>query len=285
MRVSSILLPVDFSPQGMGSAKQAAALARQFKARVTLLHVIPPYEPIYYGGEFGGPVDTNWIRGLEDARRERLATWGADVFEGLTVQRLVETGDPAGQVVERSRLEQHDLIVMATHGYGRFRRFLLGSVTAKVLHDATCPVWTGVHLAEPAEAGWKPIHKVLCAVDLDAGSECVADWAWQFSHAFGARLTTLHVMPDATFQDPSWTIRLTEIAEQGLRGLMTSLGADQGAVRIGRGEPCRVIAEEAQRLDADVVVIGRSRPRREPGRLHAGAYSIIREAPCPVISV
>ncbi len=37
---------------------------------------------------------------------------------------------------------------MPTHGYGPFRRFILGSVTAKVLHDADCPVWTGVHLEE-----------------------------------------------------------------------------------------------------------------------------------------
>jgi len=36
--------------------------------------------------------------------------------------------------------------MMPTHGLGGFRRFLLGSVTAKVLHDADCPVWTGVHL-------------------------------------------------------------------------------------------------------------------------------------------
>ena len=47
-----------------------------------------------------------------------------------------------------AKANQIDLIMMPTHGYGRFRALLLGSVTAKVLHDADCPVWTAVHREE-----------------------------------------------------------------------------------------------------------------------------------------
>ena len=56
--------------------------------------------------------------------------------------------------------------MMLTHDYGPFRRFLLGSVTAKILHDAACPVWTSAHLETWPVAGDVGIRKVLGAVDF-----------------------------------------------------------------------------------------------------------------------
>ena len=50
---------------------------------------------------------------------------------------------------------------MSTLGEGAFYRFLLGSVTAKVLHESHCPVWTGAHLEE-AQAREFSIRHVLC---------------------------------------------------------------------------------------------------------------------------
>jgi hypothetical protein len=50
------------------------------------------------------------------------------------------------------------LIMMATRGRGLFRAALLGSVTAKVLHDADCPVWTAAHveaLSESRHIDWR----------------------------------------------------------------------------------------------------------------------------------
>ena len=66
-----------------------------------------------------------------------------------------------------------DLIMMPTHGYGPFRRFLLGSVTAKILHDATCPVWTSTHLETSVGTGKVGIRKVLGAVDFGPRSSVV----------------------------------------------------------------------------------------------------------------
>ena len=57
--------------------------------------------------------------------------------------------------------------MMPTHGRGPFRRFVLGSVTAKVLHDAPCPVWTSAHLDENSTPMPSNLSNILCAVDLD----------------------------------------------------------------------------------------------------------------------
>ena len=67
--------------------------------------------------------------------------------------------------------EQADLILMPTHGHGPFRRLLLGSVTSKVLHDAECPVWTGVHENKDRPAEPMTLKHVVCAVDLQSAQQ------------------------------------------------------------------------------------------------------------------
>src|SRR5262249_55794191 len=111
------------------------------------------------------------------------------------VERLVLEGDISRRIIELAH-ERAGLIVMPTHGYGTFRRFILGSNTAKVLHDADCPVWTGVHL-EDAPAGSLPPRHILCGIDLGPHSAKTLVWAAWLAHQFGARITLLHVTASA----------------------------------------------------------------------------------------
>ena len=109
---------------------------------------------------------------------------------------MVEKADDATEkILAVSRAENVDLIMMPTSGIGRYRRFILGSVTAKVLHDADCPVWTGVHLeqAPPLEA--LRIQNIVCAVDLKPHSERVLEWAQQMSGEYQAALHVVHAIP------------------------------------------------------------------------------------------
>ena len=57
--------------------------------------------------------------------------------------------------------------MMPTRGYGPFRSLLLGSVTAKVLHDGACAVWTTAHTCDLASPAHSSVGSILCAVDLD----------------------------------------------------------------------------------------------------------------------
>jgi nucleotide-binding universal stress UspA family protein len=284
MSIAKILLPVDFHLREMGAAHQAVGLARDFGAEVTLLHVNPILSPNFKDDEFHGPVDTGWITALELERLQALKEYALQTFEGTKTHCVVTSGDPAAKIIEQAALDKADLIVMPTHGYGAFRRYLLGSVTAKVLHDAPCPVWTGAHLEEPTAQSWRPIHRVLCAVDLGSGSDTIVNWAWHIATKYGAAMETLHVIPRVDLPDPTWIISLTEHVEEKLDTLLTMTGA-QNTSAIRSGDAAEEIAKEAQQMRADLIVIGRSRERSEPGRLRAGAYSIIRDAPCPVISV
>ena len=232
--------------------------------------------------EFHGPIDTGWITALELERLREMESYQDADFRDLSVRRVVVSGDPAQRIAQQARKENTGLIVMPTHGYGPFRRFLLGSVTAKVLHDVDCPVWTGAHMQEPSRHGWKAVSNVLCAIDNGPASEHVLTWARDLADEFGALVTVVHAI-SASGPEEGRTTRTVE-ARENIQCLMKKLGIP-GVIDIEGGEPGKAVTAAAAQANADVLVIGRSPRSNGLGRLRANAYAIIRESTCPVVSV
>jgi nucleotide-binding universal stress UspA family protein len=150
--LSRILLPIDFSERCVGAAHYAGALACHFHCELVLLHVLIPPQNEFSAVDTAGSM-------LAELCRDRLAQSKIDMeqfmcgeFARMNVRCVVLEGDPSASRVDFAHREHCDLIVMPTHGYGLFRRFILGSNTAKVLHDADCPLWTGVHLEDAPAA-------------------------------------------------------------------------------------------------------------------------------------
>jgi nucleotide-binding universal stress UspA family protein len=275
-----ILAPVEFSERCAGAVHYAKAVADHFGAELILLHVVPPAPPSEI------PEELYDRRAAETTRK--LDSFMAEEVSGPAVRRIVIKGDPARKIVQYARNERADMILMPTHGFGPFRRFILGSNTAKVLHDADCPVWTGVHMEEVRLTAALPFRHILCAVDLGPQSAHVLAWAAALRSEFDARLTLAHAtiaMPAmAKGADANWSVTLRGAAEEELQQLRCDSGAEAQLV-VEPGEPAQVIAAAAQRLQADVVVIGRGSAGGAIGRLRANAYAIIRQSPCPVVSV
>src|ERR1700688_3572030 len=109
MKLTKILLPVDFSEQGNGAVQQAGALARYFAAELILLHVNPILVPTFTSTrEFSGPIDTGWITVLEAQARRNLDTYHQADLTGAKVTKTVVTGDPAARIVEIAHREKPD---------------------------------------------------------------------------------------------------------------------------------------------------------------------------------
>lgn len=286
--LARILLPVDFSERSLGAARYARLLAEHFHSELTLLHVLAP--PAY---EFGAlEISGSMLSELYVCRtvqvESELKTALADELAGLEVRRVVLEGDPARKIVEFAHNEQMGLIVMPTHGYGQFRRFILGSITAKVLHDADCPVWTGVHLEEAAPATALALRHIACAIDLGPQSLNALEWATGIGREFGAKLSILHVATCAQAPGQAgagWRSEMEAKIRQEITLLQERAGAVDAEVVVRPGDPPKVVCAETQRLQADMLVIGRGSAGGRFGRLRANAYAIIRQSPCPVVSV
>lgn len=285
-----ILFPVDLSRQGLEAVPFVKAMAARFHAEMLLLHVAE-VPPSWYGSSADGPIYDPAVEltSLVNQRRAELDAYLADELRGLPVRRLFEQGDPAAIITACARQEKADLIMMPTHGYGPFRSLLLGSVTAKVLHDSACPVWTGVHTDQmwsAKGAGW---NRFLCAIGAEPADVSLLRWASEFSAEQGVQLRVVHAVHASAPVQPgqeSDTLRdfLLGVASDRIAKLQAQAGTRLDVwLRLGNVGP--VVRTAACEHNADLILIGRGVMQKAFGRLRSEAYAIIREAPCPVISI
>jgi nucleotide-binding universal stress UspA family protein len=288
LTLAKILLPVDLSDRCAGEARYVVPLAKHFNSEITVLHVLSP-QAAYHELEVGKTPDDTPGGRHERAKADLEAFLGTEL-RNLPVARVLEAGDPATRIVEYARAGNIGLIMMPTHGYGPFRRLLLGSVTAKVLHDADCPVWTGVHTESGPPTEPARLNHVACAVDLGPQSALVLDWASRIAAEFKARLSLVHVIAsldprtETYYFSPEWHEQMIECAKADIETLQTGLGTS-AEIHLEVGDVHKAVCSAVQALQADLLVTGRSAASGSSGRLPSCAYAIIRDSPCPVVSV
>lgn len=288
LQLSRILAPVDFSARCRGAVEYAEALACHFHGELTLLHVVSPVQT--YGYPEAMAVVPEMFENIMDESKAALERFAAESAKGLRITPVLLEGDPANVITEYAGQNRSDLIVMPTHGYGPFRRFLLGSVTAKVLHDAPCPVWTGPHLEEAPAYSSIGFGTVLCAIDLGPDSEAVLQWGAAFAREYGSKLVVVHAIPPFTvslggiYFDPNWHDQVRTEAEGLIQFLLSEIGS-QGDIIIKTGEIPHVVRTVAEDCRAHALVIGRGHAAGALGRLRTNAYAILRESPCPVAAI
>ena len=286
MMIHNILFPVDFSPSCVAMAAFVKKGAGMFSAKVTLLHVL---EPSWSGFEL-------YVRPLREVEEDREQVARAKLDSFLESEspadggaRLLVVGDAATRIAEVATERGFDLIVMPTHA-GVFRRMLLGSTTAKVLNDADCPVLTTQH-AETISPQPLEHREWVCSIGLSADSERVLRYASQLAETVHANLSLVHAIPAA---EPGLPVQLDleerlkseerQAALRRIEELQRAVGS-HALVSVAVGPIKDALTEAAPRLQADVIVIGRSPQPGALGRLRDLTYAVIRDAPCPVLSV
>jgi nucleotide-binding universal stress UspA family protein len=284
-----ILFPTDFSEPCAQTAPYVAGLAEKFDSRVTLLHAFDAYDPFGYGAASATASYAEEVPALWQQREAAMERFGSDAFKELAVDRTIVDGTPAESIVRYAQNHGIDLIVMPTHGYGGFRRLLLGSVTARVLHSAGCPVLTTSHCETLEKRCAQCINHIVCGVDLGSDSIQLIRSAYELAQIYQASLRLVHavnpnglgsgeVIADAPFQR-----FLVETANEKLSELQRELHTHLDA-SVKRGSIPNVIREVATEDHAELTIIGRGHPDKLLGSLRTHANAIVRESPCPVLS-
>jgi nucleotide-binding universal stress UspA family protein/CBS domain-containing protein len=135
--IRSILIPTDFSERSGHALQLAGALARDYDARLTVLHVAAP--PTMFYGE--GVILPPEPEALYQEARSRLNGLALPDL-AIRADRRLEQGDPATEILHIAQQIHCDLIVMGTHGRTGLKRLLMGSVAEQVVRKASCPVLT-----------------------------------------------------------------------------------------------------------------------------------------------
>ena len=145
MKVTRILVPVDFSDPSRQAVKHAAWLAGKLGAKVDVLHVASrpveylPLEEWIFGEARGQKnVEEKVLEAAQKAFTRFLNEFSEATRGKLTTR--VETGVPSQVIIQVTEDDEYDMVVMGTHGRTGAKHATLGSTAERVLRKANCPV-------------------------------------------------------------------------------------------------------------------------------------------------
>lgn len=293
-----ILCPTDLSEPSRRAFAYAAALSRWYESRLTLLSVAPTFDPI--------PVPPSSLDGVVQVVNPISREEVLDALQGfveragaapLNASLKAEAGDPFTTIVDQALATSADLIVMGTHGRRGFDRFMIGSVTERVLRKAPCPVLT-VPPEAPATLPEQVLFKqILCPVDFSPSSLLALGFALDLARQADGVLTVLHAIEwlaeeepraHAHFNVPEYRQYLIEDARQRLHALVAeesqAWSAIDEAVVFGRAH--REVVRMATDTPPDLIVMGaQGRGGVRLALFGSTTQEVVRAAPCPVLTV
>jgi len=289
-----LLFPVDYSTPCRATVPYVKDMARQFSAELTLVHAYS-LQPAFVSRDLEGVMVYNDLASdpavLDEARRfeiERIRKFATEMFPEQRAESIAEEGE-AGTVIHRILQHQGaDLVMMPTRGDAPLRRFLLGSVTAKVLHDVSAAVWTGVGATLENHQPALPYKSIVCALDESEEAEAVLQAGAALAKSYKAALALVHVVetPPATpeLDFNIYRKELIDAAYTRMRDLKDRLNLDapDTVVDVGMTEG---IHDEIVRRKADLLVVGRGHDQGAISRVWSRLYAVVRDAPCPVLSI
>ena len=133
---AKILVAVDGSESSKKAFDQSVYLAQKCGSKLYIVHVVLDWE---YGGDSAATfelIDELRVKGRE--LLERCKTQG--LKSNVQVETLLEQGDYAHEIIEVAKRNDCNVIIMGSRGMSPIKELLLGSVSLKVMHHASCPV-------------------------------------------------------------------------------------------------------------------------------------------------
>jgi len=280
-----ILFPTDGSEPAESILEYALQIASEHEATLHVLNV----------------VDTSQDSrsGMQDYVDDALEQDGTEIVNeaaqratehGIDVVSEVLHGDPYEAIVEYSTQSAIELIVIPTHGRRGLQRFLLGSVTERVINTADVPVIAVNPGTQPLTY---PSQELLVPTDGSRGSELAVSEGVALANATGATLHVLHVVetgslgPDARslLNEEELTTRADEIIADAIETAEAAT-VDSIESEIEFGVPSKEIRNYIDAHDIDFAILG-THGKTDFSRYMMGGVSakIVRTSPVPVMWV
>ncbi len=280
-----VLFATDFSPSSETSMRYGLGLSRRYDATLYTVSVVSA--EITYDAQ---PPDPLYLRHSAENKMAKLVD--SELFQGIKHLELVREGfglvsEVLLELIDRLHI---DLIVLGTHGRGGIKKLVLGSTAEEIINRAPCAVLTVGPQVPPRLTSELKLRRILCPINLRAGSDRVLTYALSLARDENAHLTLLHVlkMPADAPSKLRETERDTAIKElaQLLPPETSPCVEVQSIVEIG--EPGQRILKVAEGQGADLMVIGPHHtfhPRVSAHLPWAMLHQVLFHARCPVLKV
>jgi nucleotide-binding universal stress UspA family protein len=281
LRFRSILIATDYTPASAAAVRLAARLAKQFHAKLYVLHAMMPG---LYGVGVQEPVPELALLDLTTAR-ENLHKYALRVPELRTVvhKEIVFLGSPMDGIESAGKSHDIDLLVLGCHGRQGLAKLALGSVAEWAIGRLHYPVL----VTGPAcDKSFRPFRSIVLGTDLADQSLRAAQYAGSLAAEYQAGLTMVNVLPATSTAEEHASDELS--ATRKLHALLPRDCEDSCTLKfdLRTGAIAPALLQSARENKANLIVLGA--PRRAPLADHlprTKLSAVIREAHCPVLLV
>lgn len=279
-----ILVAFDGSEDSEAGVRFGLRLAGLCGGRVELVHALaPPIETVEGAPELAQELE-GWLGQRQEAMQARLDSLAAAGPGSVKATTIVLLGSPAPALLDYIEEKAPDLVIAGTHGVG-LRRFLLGSVSQRLLEHAGCDL-----LLVRAGAWEEQPSNVIVGVDESALARRALQRGQALAAALSACLVLIHVVdyriPFARADSyPSVKSALDEHGRQLMEEARSTITAPLECVRdeVREGSPRDGLIAACRDLEPAIAVVG----GRGSHALLVGstARELVNHAPCPVLVV
>ena len=292
MKIKHILWASDGSKESRYALRWTELCATRLGANVTALSVVE--NPDLCTLEIPDDVTRKIAlidRGLERRTDNRLKRLGRVLEQkGIKTKTRVVRGIPYQEIIKAAQSQDVDLIAMGKRGLNLLGRMLLGSTTTKVLREAHVPILTVRHAAK------KPaVKRIVVPSSFSPADNIALEWAFEFAGTLGASVCLLHIIQAHKSWDTvkgGFMGRLRRVATEKLDAMLETVSAQKrkGVPEFTRvkafSRPWSGIVSFLREEGIDIIVMG-THARKGVPRFFLGSVAerVIREAPCPVITV
>lgn len=300
-KVSSILVPTDFSDHAEHALLYAASLGERFGTTLHLLHVVTLHG-LENDTKEAFPDMTQLLKRADQVARERLDAGAATDGSGevSVIKSLTRAINAPEAIVDYANRKSIDLIVISTRGLTGLHNVLLGSVTERVVRFAPCPVLVverGDRDFVAPDSGAVTIKRVVVADNFSHVADQALRKAIGFLSPYKPEVHLVHAIETAV--PPVYALAGVESVAQLYPDLTERLGATlaeraEAAVPaswtsscvVREGKPHKVVSKYAREVEADLLVVAAETQIELSERPLGGTTErIVRHAPCPALVI
>jgi nucleotide-binding universal stress UspA family protein len=282
IQFTNVLVATDFSTASKTALLYALALARRWKARLFVAHVVNPAS-IFGSDAVQREVNDAW----REAHTEMTNQLIAGRLEGIENHVVVRQGDVWEETARMIGEFHIDLLVTGTRGRTGVWKMLLGSTAERIFRQSPVPVLT-IGPNTPEAVPETAPKRILYSTGFARQSLYAGTFALSLAEQNDARLAVLNVINQVPNDSPQARAQLESEHKQHLRELMPANlklpEAPELLVAFGSTADC--ILRVAEDWHPEMIVLGVRRPEAEARRISwATAYNVVANAPCPVLTV
>lgn len=281
----AVIFATDLSVCSQNAGLYSALMAKYCSAEHLIVHAFTLTQAAQEV-EIDPTLVSQQRKDLEALLFQKAAALSSDSIKAVP---LLLDGDPKEVLLRVADKYEPSLLVLGTHGEGWVKRKLIGSVAEKVLRSTRHPTLTvGPHVP-PATTKESPFRRILFATDLTGAAAKAAAIAVSFAHAVGAEIDVLKVIEDEAAGHAEKLREITSHLYDALDAVVPEAAKDFCNPRtfIEAGNAHKQILQHIRERSIDLLVLGIQKASHLglTSKKTSGAFRLIREAECPVLTV